>query len=128
MSASAVSVGWLPRLGGWLSTELGAQPRRYCVVHNAAAMPKDSALALEPQTLRDSLELNTVVPAEINRLLYPQMLPGSSILCASALRVRQAPPPLVSVCLTPHRRRVAVRAGSWGRRCPRRPSPTPPRT
>lgn len=48
-------------------------------------MFKDSALTLSPEALRNCLELNTVVPAEINRLFYPQMLPGSSIVYVLAL-------------------------------------------
>ena len=36
-------------------------------------MPKDSALSLSAQTLRDSLELATVVPAEINRMVFPKV-------------------------------------------------------
>ena len=63
-----------------MTSTFGPQQRRYCLVHNAAAMVKDSALQVAPEALRTCLELNTVVPAEINRLVYPQMLAGSSIL------------------------------------------------
>lgn len=65
--------GWAAQLTDWLSSELGPQPRRYSVIHNAAQMPKDSALSLGSQTLRDSLELATIVPAEINRMIYPSV-------------------------------------------------------
>ena len=71
---------WPAELDSWLAAELGSEPRQLCVVHNAAQMPKDSALALSAQTLRDSLELNVVAPAEMNRLLYPRMGAGSSVL------------------------------------------------
>ena len=69
--------------GAELAAELGAEPRQLCVVHNAAQMPKDSALALSAQTLRDSLELNVVAPAEMNRLLFPRMGAGSSVCSAT---------------------------------------------
>ena len=73
--------GWAGELASWLAAELGAERRQQlCIVHNAAQMPKDSALALSAQTLRDSLELNVVAPAEMNRLLYPRMGAGSSVL------------------------------------------------
>eukprot|EP01043_Picozoa_sp_COSAG02_P056832 COSAG02_NODE_6801_length_3352_cov_170.007378_2_plen_64_part_00 len=63
-----------------MASEIGPERRRYCLVHNAASMAKDSALMLSSEALRNCLELNTVVPAEINRLFYPQMLPGSSVV------------------------------------------------
>jgi len=51
-----------------------------CLVHNAALLEKDSALAMSAAQLRHVLELNVVAPAILNRLLRPLMEPGSSIL------------------------------------------------
>jgi NAD(P)-dependent dehydrogenase (short-subunit alcohol dehydrogenase family) len=50
------------------------------VVHNAAMLIPDSATALDPVILRQTLELNVVVPGWLNRLLVPRMAAGSSIL------------------------------------------------
>ncbi|MFT5680990.1 MAG: 3-oxoacyl-[acyl-carrier protein] reductase [Myxococcota bacterium] len=50
------------------------------VVHNAAMLIPDSATALDPDILRQTLELNVVVPAWLNAILVPRMAPGSSIL------------------------------------------------
>jgi 3-oxoacyl-[acyl-carrier protein] reductase len=51
-----------------------------CAVHNAAMLTPDAATALSPDVLRQTLELNVVVPGWLNRLLFPRQLPGSSIL------------------------------------------------
>lgn len=51
-----------------------------CVVHNAAVLIPDSAAAIDPVVLRQTLELNVVVPGWVNRLLTPRMAPGSSVL------------------------------------------------
>lgn len=51
-----------------------------CVVHNAALLHKDDAMALTAQALRHILDVNVVAPAVLNRLLAPRMQPGSSIL------------------------------------------------
>ncbi|HEY1099347.1 MAG TPA: SDR family oxidoreductase [Myxococcota bacterium] len=60
----------LPRLDGGV----------VCVVHNAALLEKDNALALDTQRLRHILEVNVVAPATLNRLLRPRLTAGSSIL------------------------------------------------
>lgn len=51
-----------------------------CVVHNAAMLIPDSAIDLDPDILRKTIELNVVAPSWLNRLLVPKMAPGSSIL------------------------------------------------
>jgi 3-oxoacyl-[acyl-carrier protein] reductase len=51
-----------------------------CVVHNAALLHKDDAMALTASALRHILDVNVVAPAVLDRLLAPRMLPGSSIL------------------------------------------------
>lgn len=55
-------------------------PGVVCVVHNAALLLKDDALALSAERLREVFEVNVVVPAVLNRLLAPLMQSGSSIL------------------------------------------------
>ncbi len=50
------------------------------VVHNAAMLIPDASTAIDADILRQTLELNVVAPAWINRILVPRMAPGSSIL------------------------------------------------
>ena len=50
------------------------------VVHNAAMLVPDSAVALDADVLRRTMELNVVAPAWINKLAVPRMAPGSSVL------------------------------------------------
>ncbi len=51
-----------------------------CVVHNAALLQKDDAMALSASSLRRVLEVNVIAPAVLNGLLASRMQPGSSIL------------------------------------------------
>ena len=50
------------------------------LVHNAAVMPTDSALSVDPKMLDRTLHLNVTTPAQINAALLPRMRPGSSIV------------------------------------------------
>ena len=67
------------QVAGFFETHIPA-PGVCCVVHNAAMLVPDAATALDPAVLRQTLELNVVAPAWINRLLVPKMQPGSSVL------------------------------------------------
>jgi 3-oxoacyl-[acyl-carrier protein] reductase len=69
---------------------LGGQGGRVCVVHNAATLLKDNALDLDPASLRRVLELNVVVPATLNRLLSPLLVPGSSVLFVGSTLAEKA--------------------------------------
>jgi hypothetical protein len=77
---------WAARVASRVADVLGApgvpsSRQRVCVVHNAALMEKDSALdPAPPDVLRRALELNVVVPQQLNALLLPSMGVGSSIL------------------------------------------------
>jgi len=72
--------GWMGELQAWLATEVGGTPQQVCLVHNAAMMVKDTALEMDLEGLRQTLELNVVVPAALNRVFRSRMAPGSSIL------------------------------------------------
>jgi len=50
------------------------------LVHNAAGMAKDTALTTSAAELQRLLFLNVVAPTVLNRLLFPKMAAGSSIL------------------------------------------------
>eukprot|EP01047_Picozoa_sp_COSAG01_P000630 COSAG01_NODE_12_length_41732_cov_160.472964_24_plen_356_part_00 len=77
---------WAARVTSRVADVLGepgvpSSRQRVCVVHNAALMEKDSALdPAPPDVLRRALELNVVVPQQLNALLLPSMGVGSSIL------------------------------------------------
>lgn len=50
------------------------------VVHNAALQPSGPVQDMEPEVLRQAMELNVVAPAVLNRLLLQRMGRGSSII------------------------------------------------
>lgn len=56
------------------------QPRRICLVHNAATIFQDSALSVDIQAMRNAFQLNLFTPATLNKLISPLMSDGSSIL------------------------------------------------
>ena len=72
--------GWAAELRAWLATELDSRPRRICLVHNAAMMVKDTAIDMDLEGMRRTLELNVIAPAALNRLFLGRMTTGSSIL------------------------------------------------
>jgi NAD(P)-dependent dehydrogenase (short-subunit alcohol dehydrogenase family) len=71
---------WEEPFGQALRSALGASPGRVCLVHNAALYAHDDALALSAEHLRRVLEVNIVVPTQLNRLVRPHLTDGSSIL------------------------------------------------
>jgi len=79
-STDLLSAGWSAELQAWLATQLEGNPRQICLVHNAAMMVKDTALDMDLDGLRKTLELNVVVPAALNRIFRSRMAAGSSIL------------------------------------------------
>ena len=50
------------------------------LVHNAAKLVNDTAIDAEPDVLRELLELNVVAAHTLNRVVFPLMRPGSSII------------------------------------------------
>ncbi len=75
-----LSPGWSEDLRPWLATQWEERPQKICLVHNAAMMVKDTALEMDLDGLRQTFELNVVVPAALNRIFHGRMLAGSSIL------------------------------------------------
>lgn len=62
------------------------------VIHNAAALPHDSALEFDGAVLERTLRLNVVTPALLNSALIPRMAHGSSIIfVGSTLSTKGAP-------------------------------------
>lgn len=73
------SPDWLAKIESELLERLkGCE--RLALIHNAGVHVNDHALAVEPERLRRSLEVNVVAPAILNRLLEPFLVPGSSII------------------------------------------------
>lgn len=72
------------------------------VVHNAALLIPDSAAALDPVVLRQTLELNVVVPGWLTGLLTPRMAPGSSVLYVGSTLSEKAVPGLASYVTSKH--------------------------
>jgi NAD(P)-dependent dehydrogenase (short-subunit alcohol dehydrogenase family) len=54
--------------------------QKICLVHNAATNEKDNILNLSAPRLRSVLEVNVVVPLQLNQLLIKEMSPDSSII------------------------------------------------
>ncbi len=50
------------------------------LIHNAAAMPTDTATDFDSRVFDRTLRLNVTTPAEFNAALIPRMSPGSSII------------------------------------------------
>lgn len=62
------------------------------LIHNAAAMPNDTATNFDPRVFERTLRLNVTTPAEFNAGLLPRMSPGSSIIfIASTLSEKGVP-------------------------------------
>lgn len=68
------------KIDAWLRAELGEEPGVRCLVHNAATLISDGAMAVDPDQLRTVLELNVVAPTRLNRVARPHLGPGSSVL------------------------------------------------
>ena len=53
---------WDAALQMWVDEHVPANPTRLCLVHNAAMMVKDTAVNMDLEGLRNTLELNVVAP------------------------------------------------------------------
>lgn len=70
---------WEETVGDQLSSALdGAE--RICLVHNSALQLPGDVAHIDIPGLRNSLEINVVAPAILNRLILPSMSAGSSII------------------------------------------------
>ena len=94
--------GWVADLRAWLATELESRPRRICLVHNAAMMVKDSAMAMDLDAMRRTLELNVVAPAALNELFASRMAPGSSVLYIGSTLAEKAVAGTASYVVSKH--------------------------
>ncbi|NVB38953.1 SDR family oxidoreductase [Pseudenhygromyxa sp. WMMC2535] len=90
------------RVAAWLDAELGAAPGKLCLIHNAATLTPDTAVSIDPASLRETLELNVVAPARLNRLLVPRMAAGSSVLYVGSTLSEKAVAGVASYVLSKH--------------------------
>lgn len=60
--------------------QLIQKPTQITLVHNAAYYVKDNMLDIKADNLQTALEVNVVAPTVLNRLLFPKLRKGSSII------------------------------------------------
>jgi 3-oxoacyl-[acyl-carrier protein] reductase len=88
------------------------------VVHNAAALPHDSALDVEAGVLERNFRLNVVTPALLNAAIIPRMNPGSSIVFVGSTLSEKGVPRRLSYVTGKHAMLGLMRAtvqDVWGR-------------
>lgn len=79
LAADLCTPGWQDAIAADLLAAVeGAQ--MLVVVHNAALQPPGPVQDMEPEVLRQVMELNVVAPTVLNRLLLQRMGRGSSII------------------------------------------------
>ena len=79
-----------------------ARAEQLCLVHNAARYESDSIPTLKADAFRETLEVNLVAPAILNRALIPYMPRGSSILYLGSTLSEKAVPGAASYVITKH--------------------------
>lgn len=98
--------GWGDALEAWLDADssglVGNGPRVVCLVHNAGMMVKDTALEMDAESLRHTLEVNVVAPAVLNRIFRKRMGSGSSILYIGSTLSEKAIPGTASYVTSKH--------------------------
>lgn len=76
-----------------VSEQLGAEwqaAEQICVVHNAAVLDKDSARDVVADRFAEVLQLNVLVPSQLNQLVLPYMQAGSSVVYVGSTLSRKA--------------------------------------
>lgn len=63
----------------WSEAQMAAQGRIEFLVNCAAVFPADDLAGLEPETLNQTLRLNTIAPLLLSRLLAAQQVSGSIV-------------------------------------------------
>ncbi|MCB9750828.1 MAG: SDR family oxidoreductase [Myxococcales bacterium] len=85
-----------------LRARLPGGPRVLHLVHNAAAMPQDSASALDPASFERAMRLNVISPAELTAELLPLMAPGSSVIYIGSTLSEKGVPGRLSYVASKH--------------------------
>jgi len=108
----------VPALLDELRPKLGAAPGVIHLVHNAAALPHDSATELDHNVLERTLRLNVVTPALLNAALIPHMAKGSSIVFVGSTLSEKGVPRRLSYVTAKHAMLGLMRStvqDLWGR-------------
>jgi 3-oxoacyl-[acyl-carrier protein] reductase len=108
----------VPKLLPLLMPKLPAAKGVIHVVHNAAALPHDSALDFDAGVLERNFRLNAVTPALLNAALIPHMGPGSSIVFVGSTLSEKGVPRRLSYVTGKHAMLGLMRAtvqDIWGR-------------
>ena len=100
--ADLAVAGWEQALGEALRQAPGLGTGRLCLIHNAALHAHDDALSMTAEHLRRILEVNLVVPTQLNRLLRPHLTAGSSILYVGSTLSEKAVRGTASYVMTKH--------------------------
>lgn len=72
------------------------------LIHNAAAMPTDTATDFDPRVFERTFRLNVTAPAELNAGLIPRMKPGSSIVFIGSTLSEKGVPGRLSYVTSKH--------------------------
>lgn len=108
----------VPRLLPDLLAKLPAGQSVIHLIHNAAALPHDSALELDGAVLERTLRLNAVTPALLDAALIPRMAHGSSIIFVGSTLSEKGVPQRLSYVTGKHAMLGLMRAtvqDVWGK-------------
>lgn len=108
----------VPSLMVELDKLLPGKPSTVHLIHNAAALPHDSAVDLDAAVLERTLRLNVVTPAQLNAALLPRMAKGSSIIFVGSTLSEKGVPQRLSYVTGKHAMLGLMRAtvqDLWGR-------------
>jgi 3-oxoacyl-[acyl-carrier protein] reductase len=75
---------------------------KLCLVHNAAEGLFDNIMTVQPNALRQSLEVNLIAAVQLNQLCLPLMKPGSSIIYIGSTLSEKSVPNSASYTISKH--------------------------
>lgn len=78
------------------------KPALIILVHNAACLDKDNVENIAADNFRAILEINLVAPTILNRILLPEMSPGSAIIYVGSTLSEKAIPGALSYVTSKH--------------------------
>jgi 3-oxoacyl-[acyl-carrier protein] reductase len=96
---SAVLASELPQR---ITALCGKNTGQIALVHNAGKFGHDSALTIERSELQASLQVNVVASTVINKLVFPLMAPGSSIIYVGSTLSEKAVANTASYIISKH--------------------------
>jgi NAD(P)-dependent dehydrogenase (short-subunit alcohol dehydrogenase family) len=102
-------VAWDLRHGDALRAAVRGS-ERICLVHNAALLTKDAVTDLDGAALARVLQVNVVAAQQLNRLLLPEMAPGSSIIYVGSTLGEKAVPGACAYVVSKHAQIGLMRA------------------